>query len=136
MPGLEAFAQELRDLGFDVVQHGNFVIFDYPIDVGPLAGQTVKIGLDATGHPHSPPSGPFVSPRLLPMRPDATPAPLGGVHEAGGRGFPDSTGEWQYWSRPFTEWNQHGRSARAYIDVHLRRLFAQLPDDDGLQCAA
>jgi hypothetical protein len=136
MAGVAEFAREFEDLGYEVQVVGNFVVFDYVIDIGPLDGMEIRLGLEGVGHPHSPPTGPFVSPHLLPLRPDASPAPRGGVHDGRGRGFPLEHEEtWQYWSRPFVEWAQNGRSARAYLEVHLRRLFAQLPGEE-LLCAA
>ncbi len=135
MSGVAKLAQELEELGYEVLLVGNFAIFEYMIDIGPLDGMEIRLGLDGGGHPHSPPSGPFVSPWLLPLRPDGSPAPRGGVHDARGRGFPLTDGDWQYWSRPFQEWSQHGRTAKAYLEVHMRRLFAQLPGEE-LLCAA
>ena len=130
MAGVDGFAEELGDLGYQVARQGSFAIFDYLVEVGPGSGATIKVALNAAGHPHSPPSGPFVSPRLLALRADGSPAPLGGVHPADGRdGFRDPDGVWQYWSRPFHEWDAAGRTARAYLEVHLRRLFAALPAD-------
>lgn len=137
MSGVAAFAQELMELGYKVDQREPFVIIDYEVDVGSHAGEVVRIGLEVSAHPHSPPTGPFVSPRLLPIRPDGSPAPYGGVHEAQGRsGFDDPAGQWQYWSRPFNEWPNYGRTARAYLEVHLRRLFAGLPATEAESCAA
>jgi hypothetical protein len=134
--GPVAFARELVDLGYAVQQVGDYVIFRYGIDVGPLDGTDVDVGVQPLDHPRTPPTGPFVKPRLLPLRPDSSPAPYGGVHEAANRGFPDPNGEWQYWSRPFNEWAHHGRTAKSYLDIHLRRLFAGLPGELVLQCAA
>lgn len=137
MSGVAALAEELESLGYEVQIVGSFAIIDYEVDVGPLDGTTIKLALEGSGHPHSPPSGPYVSPWLLPLRPDGSPAPLGGVHDARQRGFPaEIAGAWQYWSRPFNEWTLQGRSAKAYLDVHLRRLFAQLPADSIRSCAA
>ena len=136
MAGVVQLAAEIEELGYEVAVSGSYVVFDYTVDIGPLDGMEIRIGLDGSGHPHSPPTGPFVSPPLLPLRPDASPAPRGGVHDGRGRGFPlADQGDWQYWSRPFNEWAQHGRTAKAYLEVHLRRLFAQLPRED-LLCAA
>jgi hypothetical protein len=136
--GPEGFRDELLSLGYQAeVRAGRFVLFDYVVEVGPAEGSTVHIGLEPTDHPRTPPTGPFVSPRLLPIKPDSSPAPFGGVHEAATRdGFEDPSGVWEYWSRPFNEWGEHGRTARSYLDIHLRRLFAVLPDDLELQCAA
>jgi hypothetical protein len=137
MSGVAALAEELEALGYEVQIVRSFAILDYEVDIGPLDGTIIKLALDGSGHPHSPPSGPYVSPWLLPLRPDGSPAPLGGVHDARQRDFPtEIAGEWQYWSRPFNEWTAQGRSAKAYLDVHLRRLFAQLPAEAIRSCAA
>jgi hypothetical protein len=133
--GPDGFAAELIELGYSVERQSDFVIFTYVVDIGPMDGAPVRIALQPVDHPRTPPSGPFVSPRLLPLRPDGSPAPWGGVHEAHGRGLSDPGGAWQYWSRPFNEWAGHGRSAKSYLDVHLRRLFAGLPAE-ALPCAA
>jgi len=132
--GPDGFAAELGDLGYVVELHAGFVIFAYEVDVGPCDGSRVQIALQPIDHPRTPPTGPFVSPRLLPIRPDSSPAPWGGVHEAHGRGFDDPNGIWEYWSRPFPEWADHGRTAVSYLEIHLRRLFAGLPGE--LACAA
>jgi hypothetical protein len=135
--GLNGFAEELNALSYMVTLLAErFVIFSYEVDVGPLDGTSLKIGLEPLDHPRSPPTGPFVSPCLLPIRPDGSPAPYGGVHDAASRGFEDPAGVWQYWSRPFNEWADCGRTARSYLDVHLRRLFAGLPGELVLSCAA
>lgn len=131
--GVDAFCAELRELGYTPhLLSAAFVAFEYEVEVGALVGRTVDVALQADGHPHSPPSGPYVRPHLLPLRPDGSPPPWGGVHEAATRGaFPCAPGEWQYWSRPYAEWTQHGRSVKAYLEKHLRRLFAQLPAELG-----
>lgn len=131
MTAVAQLVDELEALGYEVEVTDPFVIIDYTIDIGPLDGTEIRLGLDGSGHPYSPPSGPFISPWLLPLRPDGSPSPRGGVHDARGRNFPlAADGTWQYWSRPFNEWAQHGRTAAAYLDVHMRRLFAQLPPED------
>ncbi len=134
--GADGFAQELVGAGYSVERVVDFVVFTYEVDIGPIDGQQMRIALQPVDHPRTPPSGPFVSPRLLPLRPDSSPAPYGGVHDAHSRGFPDPQGIWEYWSRPFNEWAEHGRTAKSYLDVHLRRLFAGLPGELVLPCAA
>jgi hypothetical protein len=137
MSGVERFVAELRAEGYEAAVEGGFVVFDYEVEVGPFAGRSIRVALNPAGHPHSPPTGPFVTPRLLPIRPDGDPHPLGAVHEAAGRdGFIDPDGTWEYWSRPFNDWLQAGSSAKAYLQVHLRRLFATLPEGAEIRCAA
>lgn len=134
--GADGFAHELIAAGCTVERTGDFVLFDYEVDIGPIDGALIRIALQPVDHPRTPPTGPFVSPRLLPLCPEGQPAPYGGVHDAHSRGFPDPDGNWEYWSRPFNEWADHGRTAQSYLNVHLRRLFAGLPGDLVLPCAA
>ena len=120
LEGPDGFAAELADLGYEVERVADFVIFRYEVDIGPLDGDTVSVALQPVDHPRTPPTGPPASSRLLPLRTDGSPAPHGGVHDAASRGFPDPDGVWEYWSRPFNEWADHGRTAESYLNVHLR----------------
>jgi hypothetical protein len=118
--------RELHELAYTPRDLGNgFIEFEYDIELGPLAGQVVKIALQPPPDwPVTPPSGPRVSPRLLPINPDGQLGhPLGGVHEA-----PELGPDWEYWSRPCNHWAQTDRTAAAYMS-HIRRLFDTLPHD-------
>jgi hypothetical protein len=118
--------RELTELGYSPHERGDgFIEFDYEVELGPLAGRVMKLALmPPPDWPLSPPSGPHVSPRILPTNTSAELGhPLGGIHEAAHLG-PD----WQYWSRPATHWAQSERNAAAYI-AHIRRLFDTLPHD-------
>ncbi|WP_157901111.1 hypothetical protein [Streptomyces davaonensis] len=101
----------LAAAGYTVDQRGEFAVFDYMIEVGPRAGETVKIGLALVQDwPLSPPPGPHISPCLG--------HPHGAVH-------PSPLGEgWEYWSRPAANWPTD-RTVRGYLR-HLRTLFSQL----------
>ena len=135
------FAEQLRHLGFEPQQLPNeFLVFDYEVEVGRHIGATVKLALQVPGDwPMSPPSGPFVSPRLLPISGGVTGRgrPWDAVHTADGRGLEDPDGVWEYWSRPFTAWPKTDRTVGAYLR-HLRTLFAEIPPDeaDGEQAQA
>jgi len=111
-----AFIAELKALGYEpTATKDNFVVFDYPIQVGRFAGQTIKLGLQVLDM--NPPTGPQVSPRLLPLHSqNDLPHPTGGVHTS------PLGDEWEYWSRPYSNWNQTNRSARTYM-AHITRLF-------------
>lgn len=123
----QRFVDQLKGLGYDPeVKTNDIVIFEYTVEVGPLTGETVRLGLRLPPDlPLNPPAGPCVSPRILPLtRPgQSADHPYGGVHEANDMG-PD----FEYWSRPFPGWPQTIRSAAAYMG-HIRNLFATLPDD-------
>lgn len=125
LAGVEAFAHGLREMGYDpqvVPGQPNHLYFDYEVPVGKFAGTLVKLGLvipdpfPVSGTP----SGPHVSPRLIPINPHAGPHPTHGVHES-----PFTTllgGEWQYWSRPFPDWNSRKKTVAAYMS-HIYRLW-------------
>ncbi|MEU6406042.1 hypothetical protein [Streptomyces sp. NPDC046985] len=109
--GPAALLAGLRATGYAPQQQNGFIVFDYTIEAGSYAGQTVKIGLQAAADfPTTPPSGPHVSPRLG--------HPHGAVHLSG------LGTEWEYWSRPAANWAAD-RSVQGYLR-HLRTMFAQL----------
>jgi len=120
------FLRELNELGYRPRDRGDgFIEFEYEIEVGPLVGRDVKLGWELPDDwPLTPPSGPRVSPRILPINPSGELGhPLGGVSEAPAFG-PD----WEYWSRPCRNWAQTDRNAAVYM-AHIRRLFDTLPHD-------
>jgi hypothetical protein len=78
----------------------------------------VRLGfVVGNGFPSTAPSGPHVSPRILPLKP-------GGQHHPD-EGINDSPfgADWEYWSRPFHEWNQTDHSVKAYMNKHIFKLF-------------
>jgi hypothetical protein len=111
---------QLRALGFSVEPMGpDRVAFPYLIDVGPRVGELIQLGFIVPGDYNlSCPSGPHVSPLMYPNQ-------SGGVHPTGGVSDSPFGADWQYWSRPFTEWARSARNARAYM-AHVRHLFARL----------
>jgi len=134
------FAAQLRQLGLEPeLRPSEFVVFDYEVELGRHIGETVKLGLQVPADwPMSPPSGPFVSPRLLPISGSTGQGrPWDAVHTADGRGLDDPDGVWEYWSRPFTAWPKTDRSVKAYLR-HLRTLFGEIKPaaQDGDQAQA
>lgn len=124
---LEDFTHGLQRLGYELeVGPQNFVSFDYEIQMGPLRGRRIRLGFqDPSQFPMNPPGGPCVSPRLLPLQAGHIP-PLQGIHA-----LPtaiDPEGAWEYWSRPFHEWNKTSRSVTDYL-AHVNALFDGLPSD-------
>jgi hypothetical protein len=114
---------QLRALGYDAAQFcaPNILAFGFEVPVGRLVGQQARIAIAVPDDPLTPPTGPHVSPCLLPIHPDQTVGhPVGGVHPA-----PHLGADWQYWSRPFPGWVQTSRDAAAYL-AHIRHLFATL----------
>ena len=116
------FTAQLRASGFTVTERPDGPItFPFEIPIGCRAGERVELGFQVpSDFPASPPSGPHVSPRILPIHPDQSVGhPTGGVHES------PLGSEWEYWSRPFPGWATTDRSARAYMG-HIRHLFETL----------
>jgi hypothetical protein len=119
MGGRAEFVRQLEELGHRVtLVEPNGLKFDYEVPLGRFSGQKVRLGFQVgDDFPLNPPSGPHVSPRILPINTAQVPHPAGGVHENIFFG-PD----WEYWSRPYPDWNRTDRTVRAYM-AHIRRLF-------------
>lgn len=119
---MASFVEQLRQLGYSVTEHApDRISFPFRIETGKRAGEEVSLGFIVTGDfILSPPSGPHVRPRLLPINTSSAPHPTGGVHESAQFGA-----EWQYWSRPIPHWKQTRRNAADYM-AHIHRLFATL----------
>lgn len=114
------FTDQLRALGYEVeALDAEKIAFPYEITVGKMAGTKIKLGFVVQDDfpANSPASGPHVTPRLLPINPEAKPHPEGGVHESAPFGA-----DWQYWSRPCHDWGKTDRSAKAYM-AFIRLLF-------------
>jgi hypothetical protein len=117
------FVEQLRALGYNPREPAaGLVEIDHQIPVGPRTGERIRLAFAIPpDFPLQPPSGPCVSPPLLPLHPDQSVGhPIGGVHPA-----PQLDENWQYWSRPFPGWQQTDRTVRAYM-AHIRHLFATL----------
>jgi len=121
--GIAAFIEGLVDMGFSpelLPGTTDHVLFDFVVPTGKYAGRTVKLGfIVPVDFPLSIPSGPHVSPSILPLRPESGLHPSHGVHA--NRFTRDGT-DWQYWSRPFNEWNQRKKTVEAYMG-HIFRLW-------------
>lgn len=121
--GVAAFVDGLIAMGYEpelVSDAQDHVMFDFVVPLGKYTGQTVKLGfIVPVDFPLSIPSGPHVSPSILPLKAEAGPHPSHGVHE--NRFTSDGT-DWQYWSRPFNEWNQRKKTVEAYMG-HILRLW-------------
>lgn len=108
---LKAIVGEVQDLG------DGKVAFTYTVLTGSFAGKTIRLGFQVPqDFPLSSPSGPHISPRLLPNQ-------SGGVHPTGGIHNSDAFGpDWHYWSRPMPNWVSTKRSAKDLM-AHVRHLF-------------
>jgi hypothetical protein len=120
--GRQDFINQLTSSGHIIEDLGsNKISFRYVIPIGRLAEQEIKLGfLVQDDFPVNTPSGPHVSPRLLPINAGGGTHPSCGVHES-----PDFGPEWEYWSRPFPDWANTDHSTRTYM-AFIRRLFETL----------
>jgi hypothetical protein len=117
---MKSFCEQLRDLGYAVTEDGNKVSFPFEIETGKRTGEKITLGfITFPDFLLNPPSGPHVSPRLLPQNPAQVPHPTGGVHDS------PFGSDWQYWSRPIRHWGETRRDAADYM-AHIHRLFATL----------
>ncbi len=113
------FVNQMKVLGHDVQVRDNLVSFPYVIPIGRFQGQSITLGFEAPGdYPLTCPGGPHIMPHLLPMN-DKGEHPLGKVLDSRPFGR-----DWQYWSRPFLEWNKTNKNAKEYM-AHIRHLFDQ-----------
>lgn len=114
------FIDQLNALGFTPHEQtgSNKAQFEYTVPIGKFVGQKILLGfLVPDDFPANPPSGPHISPRLLPINTQPnTPHPAGGVHES------DFGRDWEYWSRPIHNWANTDHTVRTYM-AHIRHLF-------------
>lgn len=123
--GVALFTQGLVEMGYApqvVPGHADHVYFEYEVPVGKYAGTVLKLGFVVPGSfPASGvPSGPHISPRVLPMNPQGGAHPTHGIHDSPFGSLLD--GDWQYWSRPFQDWNSRKKTVAAYLS-HIYRLW-------------
>jgi hypothetical protein len=124
--GVEFFVEGLRSLGHDPITldgKADHVIFDYEVQAGHFAGQKVRLGfIVPSDFPMTTPSGPHVSPQVLPINSSGE-HPRGAVHHD--QAIPFETGAggaWEYWSRPFPDWGKSKKTVAAYMG-HIWRLW-------------
>jgi hypothetical protein len=121
--GKEAFSAGLKELGYAPEELGdNRLAFSYTVSAGRFKGQNIRIGLEIPPDFHATcPTGPHISPRLIPINPNGGPENRAADSPFG----PD----WQYLSRPFVEgsdgWNRTTKDVKAYLR-HIQRLLEAL----------
>jgi len=111
------FLAGLKTLGYVATEIApGRVAFPYKVASGKFAGREIRLGFEVPGDFNlTPPSGPHLSPRLLPNQSGGT-HPDGGVHDS------PFGPDWQYWSRPLSHWNQTEKTVKVVM-AHVRRLF-------------
>jgi len=122
--GTQELVKQLEELGYETTMYpdtpgypGGFVSFKYKVPHGRFIGQEIEVALNAPQFPLVPPSGPYISPQLLPIKPFGPLPPFDGIHD---RKVPNA--DFQYWSRPCHGWNESQKNMKEYI-CFLRTLF-------------
>jgi len=115
--GKPEFAQQLIALGYQVEDlSDDKLCFNYRVPGGKFIDQELKLGFQVPpDFPLTPPSGPHISPRILPLNPNAPNHPARVAESVFG-------GEWEYWSRPFPNWATTDRTGKDYMR-YIRHLF-------------
>lgn len=124
MFGKDLFIKQLKQLGYTPeVQEGTpRVVFSYIIGAGKFKDRTITVGVEVPeDFAVTCPSGPHISPNLIPMNDHA-------VNNE--KAVPSAFGsEWQYLSRPFVSgtdgWNRTTKDAKAYLR-HIKRILETL----------
>jgi hypothetical protein len=116
------FITQLQALNYTVSEPAaNFLSFEYEIPCGRFEGRKVFLALEVHDtFPMSPPPGPHFKEKLLPVTGHGGTHPYGAIHNS------PLGSEWQYWSRPFREWNKTGKTVEVYL-AHIRNLLATIP---------
>ncbi|QQO16050.1 hypothetical protein JJB99_07795 [Bradyrhizobium diazoefficiens] len=122
--GVPFFMAGLKSLGFNptvVPGKSEHVYFAYEIPTGNFAGRQVQLGLIVPADfPMTSPGGIHVSPRFYPNRGGGT-HPTGGIHDSAD--FQNALGgEWQYWSRPYSNWGAAKKAVATYMS-HVWKLW-------------
>jgi len=123
--GVAAFVDGLRMAGREPTvlnSTGGHVFFPYRVQSGRFAGQEVRLGfIVPPDFPLSPPGGPQVSPMIHPLKSDGL-HPTGRIHQGDPEFAQKAGGEWQYWSRPYPNWNTTAKTVEAYL-THIWHLW-------------
>lgn len=124
MFGKQAFSEGLKQLGYCPEDLGDSrLAFPYTIATGRFKDQAVKIGIEVPADFNvTCPTGPHLSPRLIPINPNGT-----GNDRA--VDSPNFGSAWQYLSRPFVDqnegWGRTTKDVKAYLR-HIKRILETL----------
>jgi hypothetical protein len=124
MFGKEAFTEGLQQLGHVVEDRGaNRLAFKYQIRAGRFKDREITVGVEVPPDFNvTCPTGPHLSPRLIPINPNGT-----GNDRA--MESPNFGTDWEYLSRPFVDqqqgWNRTKRDVKSYVR-HIKRIVETL----------
>ncbi len=114
--GRDKFKKGLEELGYNPeLKDDDKIIILFSVPEGRFAGQQIKIGFQVPADFElTPPGGPHICPRLVPINPDAQDHARAAESQPFGQ-------EWQYLSRPFAEQWARKRTVKRYMEyiVHL-----------------
>lgn len=114
---------ELKALGYNIQEPlDGFISFEYEIPLGKFIGNKVSIAFQVdNSFPMNPPAGgPHFKPLLLPKTGGGGVHPFGAIHDS------PLGNDWEYWSRPFANWNNTNRTAKTYM-AHIKNLLVTIP---------
>jgi hypothetical protein len=108
--GRDKFKAGLEALGYVVeAKNEDKLVFPYPIAEGRFAGQKINLGIQVPpDFEMTPPGGVHISPRLIPLNPNAQ------DHSRAAESGPFGA-DWEYLSRPFTQWALK-RTVKRYME--------------------
>lgn len=120
--GRDGFIAGLRNLGFNVEvldPDGARIALDYPVESGRFAGRTVRIGLEVPADfPATVPGGPHVNPMIHGGQSVGSSHPTSNIQPS-----PTFGSGWEYWSRPFPNWQAEPRKTVARYMAHIWLLW-------------
>jgi hypothetical protein len=107
--GRDKFKEGLETLGYKVeLKDEDKVLIPYVIANGRFAGQNIKLGVQVPADfDMIPPGGIHISPRLIPINPNAPDHARAAESPFGG--------DWLYLSRPYTQWALK-RTVKRYME--------------------
>jgi len=119
--GVDAFFEQLSQAGICAERDksaNDRISFDFVIPGGKFAAQIWRIGLVIpASFPAEPPTGPHISPQIHGTQTKS------GVHPTANISASPFGADWEYWSRPYPNWNtEPEKSARTYLK-HIARLW-------------
>ncbi|HMI02498.1 MAG TPA: hypothetical protein VK541_08460 [Pedobacter sp.] len=121
--GTSEIKDQLEKLGYQVITYSSpngkvldFIGFLFRIPLGRFKGQEIEVAINAPQFPVIPPSGPHIKPHILPITGGGGSHPFGGIHAR-----EQPSGEFQYWSRPFSDWENTDKNMKTYL-AFLRTL--------------
>jgi hypothetical protein len=124
--GVGVFVQGLCDLGYSPItlpKLPDHVAIDYVVETGKCAGRRLKLGfIVPSDFPMTPPSGIHVALLIHPEQAGGQ-HPTGGIHRQHAAPFEEALGgNWQYWSRPPSDWGTGKKTVAAFM-AHVWRLW-------------